>query len=75
MKMLLKTHLHYQTEGKRSGAQGTLRIPEGSVLPDDGQFGEGHRRQHEAIWESDEFHRPRTFGRIVLQALSHVFLF
>lgn len=52
-----------------------LRTAAGPVLPDDGQLGEGHRWQGQAIGEGDDFHCPGTFGCIALQALSHVFLF
>lgn len=45
------------------------------ALPDNGQLGEGHGRQAEAVWEGDELHRPRALGRVALQALRHVFLF
>lgn len=47
----------------------------GPVSPDNGQFGERHGRQGEAIREGDEFHCPRALGGRALQALSHVFLF
>lgn len=49
--------------------------PSGPVLPDDGQLGEGHGRQAEAVGEGDELHRPRALGRVALQALRHVLLF
>ena len=43
--------------------------------PDDGQLGEGHRRQHEPVWEGEELHGPGTLGGVVLQALCHILFF
>lgn len=44
------------------------------TLPDNGELGEGHRGQGEAIREGDGLHGPRTLGGVVLQALSHILL-
>lgn len=46
-----------------------------TASPDNGQLGKRHGRQREAIWEGDGLHRPGTLGGVVLQALSHIFLF
>jgi hypothetical protein len=46
-----------------------------TASPDNGQLGKRHGRQCETIWEGDGLHRPGTLGSVVLQALSHIFLF
>lgn len=43
--------------------------------PDDGQLGQGHGSQFEAVRKCDDVHSSGAFRRIVFQTLSHLLLF
>jgi len=45
-----------------------------AASPHDGELGEGHRGQLQAVGQRDDLHPPGALGGVVLQTLGHLFL-